>query len=240
MPAPAVPPQKPPSVIPYIAVLLAFGVGFSAGSASRVAPRTEDSPQPAAAPAVGSYAPDAWKIWVDEWPHRGGGSMRGHVVSYPRDFEAIRGLDATGSWIGATTVTIAAPADAFSEVPNNFGEALLAISVADDIGEDECYLGPDIGGVPGAELTETAEINGVAFRKGTAVEGAAGSRFDTELYRTFRDEVCTEVALIVRTTDIGNHPPGVHEFDKERAFGILRTMLGTFGLTAGVSGAEGP
>ncbi len=78
-------------------------------------------------------------------------------------------------------------------------------------------------------LTQTQDINGVTVYKDTTTGAAAGNLYDSQIYRTIRDNWCYELTLTVHTGNIGNYPTGtVTEVDKNKIFDILNGILSKF------------
>ncbi len=180
-----------------------------------------------------SYAPNVWKVWRDGEFAKDQKTYLGYQLHYPRDFDVYQGDQASGGYIGQAHVKIDFPQDAFLVPKTNFGGAFLTVSIGTDKDSiKNCYtnIGPT-GQV--TTMTDTVAINGITFYKGTAVDVGAGNIYTSELYRALRNnDHCYEVALTVHTGNIANYTPGtVTEFDKEKAYTILRQILDTFTFT---------
>jgi len=81
-------------------------------------------------------------------------------------------------------------------------------------------------------LTETQSIKGVTFYKDATTGAGAGNFYDTQVYRTDKDNWCYELTLTVHTGNIANYPEGtVTEVDKNKVFDILNQVLLTFKFT---------
>lgn len=179
-----------------------------------------------------TYATHDWKTFEEGTYDAESETYEGFKLSYPRDFERVVGADAAGGFVGTPVVRIAFPEDAYRKPKTNYVEAFMTVRSADDANSVmHCYDNPQLG-TDNVTLSMVATINGISFRRGTLVEGAAGNIYDTQLYRTLRDDRCYEVSLTVHTGNIANYPSGsVAEFDKDRAFRILDRMLDTFTFT---------
>jgi len=74
-------------------------------------------------------------------------------------------------------------------------------------------------------------VNGIEFRTASSTEGAAGSLYETRVYRTLYQGRCIEMVETLSTGNIGNYPPGTtQEFDKNRAWSVLDRIRESFHL----------
>ncbi len=190
--------------------------------------------QNSASSAVGTnmYAPDIWKVWRESDYSKATGLYAHYELRYPRDFDVYQGDYVSGGLIGRVRAKIAFPQDAFQVPKTNFGESYVAVSVGKDAGSvKNCYANPTPNN-PAGGLVNAAVINGIAFREGTSTDTGAGNIYNSEVYRTLFNNYCYEAVLTVHTGNIYNYIPGaVREFDKEKAFSILREIFQTFQLS---------
>ena len=171
-----------------------------------------------------------WKLLADEEYSPSDHATRGYAVSYPRDFDVYRAESASGGFLGVPSAEIRFPEDAFPYPKTNFVEAYLTTSIGNDPDSlKNCYANPNPEDGAPKTLTNTATINGNIFYKGAGSGGdGAGNIYASELYRTLANDRCYEFVLTVHTGNIGDSAPGtVAEFDKEKAFGVLRQILQT-------------
>jgi hypothetical protein len=92
----------------------------------------------------------------------------------------------------------------------NFGAAGLSVNILRDARTKKECNKIDTGQYP----IKQAIINGVHFRYGETGGAATGNAIGGPAYRTFREHVCFEVALLITATSIGSYDPGtVKEFD---------------------------
>lgn len=217
-------------VIALIVATLSLALGYAMGGAGRttVPQRTESYVRPSQEAVDGYVEAGRWKQWRDDGYGRDGRTYFGYVVSFPRDFDVYRGDEVSGGWIDAPRVRIAFPQDAFRETRNTFGEGSLLVSVAEGMSEDECHADPHTAATDRERLPATVDIGGAAFRTITLRDGVAGNRYDTELYRTYRQGRCVELAFILRTGNPGNYPEGVERFDETRAWDVFHKIRDTF------------
>lgn len=224
-------------VVVLIAAILSLAFGYAMGMSGRIAvalPAVPAAPSvPEAAEDGIAYAPtDRWKHWRDEDMTKGRSGYVGYEMKYPRDFDVRRGEDAGGGWIGLPRVRVSFPEDAFADPPTNFRTASVLVSIADDATEDECYVDPAAGAVDRERIAAVHDINGAKFRAVTLRDAAAGSRYDTELYRTWHAGRCVEIALNLGMSNIANYDPGaVRPFEPDRAWSVLHAIRDTFRFT---------
>ncbi|MFH0852195.1 MAG: hypothetical protein V1845_01125 [bacterium] len=114
-------------------------------------------------------------------------------------------------------------ADATNFPGTNLGD--YAFSVSNQYNFPDCLKSEN----DKVALTETQVINGVTFYKDTTTGAAAGNLYDSQVYRTVRNNWCYELNLTVHTGNIGNYPEGtVKEVDKNKVFDALNQILVTF------------
>ena len=184
-----------------------------------------------------SYAPNEWKTWEDNYYSKSTGENFSYKLRYPRDFDVLRGDSASGGLIGNPAVQLAFPEDAFQTPRTNYGGTYLTISIGTDKPSlDNCYKKPSHMVLLGAnaELSDTQLINGRIFYTGTFQDFAAGSVYDSKIYRALVDGRCFEAVQTIHTGNIVNYPAGTAtEFDQSKAMNILNQMLET--LTIAIS-----
>ena len=190
----------------------------------------------ASAPEI-NYAPNEWKTWEDNYYSKTTGENFSYKLRYPRDFDVLRGDSASGGLIGNPAVQLAFPEDAFQTPRTNYGGTYLTISIGTDKPSlDNCYKKPSHMVLLGAnaELSDTQLINGRIFYTGTFQDFAAGSVYDSKIYRALVDGRCFEAVQTIHTGNIVNYPAGTAtEFDQSKAMNILNQMLET--LTIAIS-----
>ncbi len=79
-----------------------------------------------------------------------------------------------------------------------------------------------------AEGEET--LNSITFHKGAFTEGAMGSFYRSEIYRTLHRDACYEVAFLIHYHNIRGYDPesGIKRFDREAVLQKLREVFLTF------------
>ncbi len=78
-------------------------------------------------------------------------------------------------------------------------------------------------------VTGQGSIHGDVFYRSEFGSVAAGNLYDETFYRTEFDHQCFEVVFLIRSTDIGNYPPGtLIEFDRDMLLIKLGTVLDSF------------
>ena len=184
----------------------------------------------ASAPEI-SYAPNEWKTWEDDYYSKSTGENFSYKLRYPRDFDVLRGDSASGGLIGNPVVQLAFPEDAFQTPRTNYGGAYLIISIGTDKPSiDNCYKKPSHMLLLGAnaEPSDTQLINGRIFYTDIFKDLAAGSIYDSKIYRVLVDGRCFEVTQTIHTGNISNYPAGTAtEFDQSKAMSILNQILET-------------
>lgn len=178
-----------------------------------------------------SYSPNEWKTWEDNYYSKTTGESFSYKLRYPRDFDIFRGGDASGGLSGNPAVRLAFPEDAFQTPRTNYGGAYLVISIGTDkLSLDNCYKKPShmVLLAANAKFSDTQLINGRIFYTDTFRDFAAGSVYDSKIYRVLIDDRCFEVVQTIHTGNISNYPAGTAtEFDQSKAINILNQMLGT-------------
>jgi len=182
-----------------------------------------------------NYAPNEWKTWTDNFYSKSTGENFSYKLQYPRDFDVLRGDSASGGLIGDPAVQLAFPEDAFQTPRTNYGGAYLTISIGTDKPSlDNCYKKPSHMKLPAAsaKFSDTQLINGRIFYTDTFQDLAAGSVYDSKIYRVLVDGRCFEAVQTIHTGNIANYPAGTAtEFDQSKAMSILNQMLDTLTIT---------
>lgn len=96
---------------------------------------------------------------------------------------------------GDTVVSISMPKALYPDT--NFGSATATVAIQTDSSQGPCER---------AMATKT--INGVVFHESETKGVAAGTEYQTRLYRTFKDGNCYEISLTLGTANVGNFEPG--------------------------------
>jgi hypothetical protein len=112
----------------------------------------------------------------------------------------------------------------------NFGAAGLSVNILGSLhSEDDCRR---IEGAAGS--VQTVTINGVLFSYANTSEGAMSHLISGPVYRTFHDQTCYEITLLITSTNIGVYDPGaVKEFDSTKLAKQLDAILHTFRFVSG-------
>jgi hypothetical protein len=181
-------------------------------------------------PHTPPYAPvTAWKVWENQrYSKTAGKLVDDYTFSYPRDFDLRQGSDIGGvdEFSGTTEARVSFPRDAFQDKKTNYVEAFMDIASGNDQPSlDSCLKDPRTK----ATLTKTETINGATFYAAEDTGAGAGNFYHSLLYRTIHNGRCYDIVLTVHTGNISNYPSGtVTEFDENRAYSILKEILGTF------------
>jgi hypothetical protein len=150
----------------------------------------------------------------------------GISLSYPPDFVVESGTGLGGGYIGTSVLKVAFPGGYFDAENTNFVEAFILISkTANQDALSRCADFTDVQN----SVSEIGGrvVRGVSFRTLTALGVAAGSRYESRLYRAVRGDQCFEIALTLHTGDRENYSPPVREFEKSQAFDVLEDILST-------------
>jgi len=176
-----------------------------------------------------NYASNEWKTWDDNYYSKTTGESFSYKLQYPRDFDVLRGDSASGGLNGNPAVRLAFPEDAFQTPRTNYGGAYLVISIGTDkLSLDDCYKKPSHMVLANPKFSDTQLINGRTFYTDTFRDHAAGSVYDSKIYRILIDNRCFEAVQTIHTGNIANYPAGTAtEFDQSKAMSILNQMLGT-------------
>lgn len=145
----------------------------------------------------------------------------GFQLSYDKDYA----FDTSGNQAnffknpGKSLVSASIPQSFYPKT--NFGSADLTVAVQLKSVESSC-----------SAAAKTAEVNGTTFHVSEEDGAAAGTHYQTKIYRVFRNQNCFEVSLTIGIANIGNFEPGaVSEVDANDVWGRLDQMLKTFKFT---------
>ena len=145
-------------------------------------------------------------------------SQYGFEISYDKNYS----LDPSGNAAnffknpGQTVVSISIPSAFYPDT--NFGSARATVAVQADSSQPACERAPD-----------TKTINGVVFHESAITGAAAGTRYDTKLYRVFENDDCYEISLTAGIANIGNFEPGaMQEVDADDVWQRLTVIAETF------------
>jgi|SRR3989344_3152754 len=117
---------------------------------------------------------------------------------------------------GQTAVSISIPKALYPDT--NFSSALATVAVQTESSQGPCE-----------RATVTKTINGVVFHESETDGAALGTRYQTRLYRTFKDGNCYEISLTLGTANMGNFEPGaVGEVDDGNVWQRLTAIAETF------------
>ncbi len=108
----------------------------------------------------------------------------------------------------------------------NLSEAYFVLSLESYTDPDTCLNAPpDAGEI---EAIGTWRVNNVDYRYYHTEEGAAGSLYQSEFFRTYVHLRCVTVRLFTHETNIGNYDPGtVTPYDRERVINELKRIFFT-------------
>ncbi len=179
---------------------------------------------------VAANAPAGWSV------HRS--ADYGFVIAYPPDFKSYSDLlEAQRSYIPVCqSESIACFEYNGNEYEGtNFEAAGVSVNILRELRtEKECYKIENVS-LPIQKIT----LNGIPFHYGDIGEGGLGHGIGGPAYRTFREHVCFEVALLITATSISVYDPGtVKEFDSATLEKQLDRMLHTFRFVSHV--LDGP
>jgi hypothetical protein len=185
------------------------------------APARDGGTMPAATAASDEPIPTGWKTHVEAGEFR---------LSYPPDSTLTTGAAAGAGLLGTALVRVTLPATQFGSTKSNLVEAYLVLGTSSEPSAvTGCSTFSDVQ--TAGEARPPKRVHGVEFVSRSSVEGAAGNLYDGRLYRVARANRCYEVALIVRTGNIGNYEPGaVEKFEDQRAFNVLERIFATLRL----------
>lgn len=107
---------------------------------------------------------------------------------YSADFSRI---EAQQPYYGLTQVAVALMSDQVSYHPMNYLQDSWFVVSRDAIGEAACFQ-PTADGQIAFRGTRT--IDGVAFKIASSTDAGAGNRYESNLFRAYRDGTCYEIA----------------------------------------------
>ncbi len=152
--------------------------------------------------------------------------------SFPSAFSLFGNTDGyTQSWSEQATTTgmLLAEIDIpKSYVPGtNFGDAKFTVGTSADPSAVATCLSYPAGGPVSSSTPVT--INGVAYQKVSYGDAGAGNRYDTESYRTIRDNQCWAIEYTIHYSVFENYPPGaVTRFDEAPLTATLDQVAQSF------------
>ena len=115
--------------------------------------------------------------------------------------------------------------------PNtNFNDADFSVGVQGAKNLDEC-LALNVPEGAGDNFKTTTTIGGQTFYSATGGGAAAGNRYDTKTYRTFKDNMCYELTETIHTGAIENYDPSVSEINKNPIWTKLDAITQSFTFT---------
>lgn len=131
---------------------------------------------------------------------------------------------------GVSVASISIPSSIY---PNtNFGSATASIAVKEDSTEVDCSTYVTSANAS-KRITTTDTVNGKKFFVDQFTGAAAGTKYDTKLYRILRDTTCYEWNLTVGIGNIGNFEPGaVTEVTLEQIMPRLDAIVSRFNFVS--------
>lgn len=142
---------------------------------------------------------------------------------YPANWELDSGKTSIDEETGFTVLATASlPEKSYAR--SNFNEAKATIEVG-NVSAATCRRLPSDG-----ESTKPRrkKFGNITFYTIGNAEGAAGSLYETELYRVFNSGRCYQVSLVVHTSNVLAHERGVRRVNSRIVFDRLYTILRTF------------
>jgi hypothetical protein len=110
----------------------------------------------------------------------------------------------------------------------NYDDSAITVSAGFAKDASQCLVNSN----DNKPLTQTQTINGQVFYVGRATGAAAGNLYSSTIYRTLRQNRCTEISLTIHTGNIANYPNGtVIEVDQSKPMADLLQILSTFKFT---------
>jgi hypothetical protein len=103
----------------------------------------------------------------------------------------------------------------------NFGSAVVTVAVQTASSQAACE-----------KASQTQTVNGVVFHESEQDGAAAGTKYQTQIYRTFHNDSCFEVSLTTGISNIQNYEPGaVTEVNQNELSQRLDKIFGSFKFT---------
>ncbi|MEK7183175.1 MAG: hypothetical protein AAB776_00925 [Patescibacteria group bacterium] len=167
----------------------------------------------------------------------------GFSLQYPDDFNSSTGDSSdypVGSMLvnedeqqGSVPVIATVVLNESDYANTNLAGAWITAAVLEDTTEADCKTMVDGRGV--VELTSTDTQDGITWYEhadGWSSGAADGTKFDTRVFHTFKDDRCYEVSLHLATSNIGNYEPGaVTAVDEGALRAQLQGLAHTFQFT---------
>jgi hypothetical protein len=194
----------------------ALPTALSGATKARAEPARPDAPAAAEEPM-----PTGWKTYLEPGEFR---------LSYPPDCALTTGPAAGAGLLATPRVRITLPDAQFGSTKTNLVEAYLVVGVSSEpsaVAACSTFADREAHG----EARKPKTVHGVEFVSRSSLEGAAGNLYDGRSYRVSRANRCYEVAMIVRTGNMGNYQAGaVEKFEDERALAALERIFETLRL----------
>ena len=125
-------------------------------------------------------------------------------------------------------VAVILPKDLFAGTNLFEAGVYIGASSAPGIAAEWNLPAADSGEVPaGAQ-----DINGLSFAVFTSEGAAAGNIYEERVYRFLSDDTCFEIVELLHSGNLGNFPPNIVEFDREKFQGYLEAIVRTFSFAA--------
>lgn len=117
---------------------------------------------------------------------------------------------------GQTAVSISIPKTVYPDT--NFGSATATVAIQADSSQSACE-----------RATLTKVINGATFHESEIDGAAAGTKYQTRIFRTFAEDNCYEISLTLGVANIDNFEPGVViEVNEDDAWTRMMAVIETF------------
>ncbi|HWA64630.1 MAG TPA: hypothetical protein VG866_02180 [Candidatus Paceibacterota bacterium] len=127
---------------------------------------------------------------------------------------------------GVQVANIAIPPELYPKT--NFGLATANIAVRANSDGTQC-LTYVTGADQTAVMNRTETHGGNVFSTATLTEGAAGTAYQTRIYRLWHNQTCYEISLNFGVANIGNYPAGsVSEVNQADVWNRLTQIVDTF------------
>jgi hypothetical protein len=145
----------------------------------------------------------------------------GFELAYNKNYSLDESGDGTNFFKNSadTIVSVSIPQDLYPKT--NFGSATATVAVQEPTSQGACE-----------RAVETVTVNDVVFHKSETSGAAAGTKYDTEIYRVFHNDACFEVSLTMGIANIENYEEGaVSAVDKKSISDRLNAIFQTFKFT---------
>ncbi len=165
-----------------------------------------------------------WKLYTN--------SKYGFELSYPQNLQLTENGTDSAQWVyfdyyqGEKIVSANILKSDYQNT--NLGEASLNIGVSQDPGVViNCLrLQTELGEAKDATQT----INGIVFKRFDSSGAGAGNFYETQSYRTVKNNICYALEISIHSMNIGNYPQelNIKEFDRNKIISDLTSVLNTF------------